>query len=57
MARQTNTVKKLNKRISHKSKWKKYCRIEFKLKILDYASSYGKHSAVRKFKFDRTQMR
>ena len=57
MVRQTNRTRKLNKKLSHKSKSKKYHSIESKLKILDYSSGHGKHSAAKSFKIDRSQIR
>jgi hypothetical protein len=57
MARQPLKNRKMNKRLTHKSKSKKYHSIESKLKILDYASSNGKHSASKKYNVDRNQIR
>ena len=48
MARQTKRVSKLNKRLAHKFKAKKYHSIESKLKIIDYLEQNGKHLAAKK---------
>ena len=57
MAPKIRKAKSLIRRLQHKPKSKIYHSIDSKLKIITYSESHGKHSAAKKFKVDRNQIR